>query len=189
MRSEQFEKACLYDVRWQVMRVSMLAANSKTDGWATLQGVKVNLKLLETYLKDDFHRTDNLETALRCHRIKNLLSAVMLGYGNKEDFKGHRASVQEHFNQVSKLYEGNMGALKQLKSYVTNPNNVWDWSKVEADLIRLNEDDPDTFDKLFKDLVKRTKTSIRKNGHVEYRPELIHFMKLMAMVGSGEKTH
>jgi hypothetical protein len=92
----QSDRAHVYEVGWQKLRVSTLAPNRKDGGWGTHIGVQRNLITMAKYLDGT---NDPEEVRRRQYRVLNMYNAVLLGYGDKfemaEDVRRSVAVVEE----------------------------------------------------------------------------------------------
>jgi hypothetical protein len=86
------QRLCLYDVEWQILRVSLLGK------WDTNAGSLTALRQLETYVWLDAKNTNEDVMASRLHRCINLMNTVRMSwYGsNKIDSVGDIKLIQVH---------------------------------------------------------------------------------------------
>lgn len=68
------QRLCLYDVEWQILRVSLLGK------WDVNAGALTALKQLEAYVWLDSKTTKESVMASRLHRCINLMNAVRMGW-------------------------------------------------------------------------------------------------------------
>ena len=150
----RYDRECLYNVRWQRLRMALLG------NWDTTRNVVGNLNILNDYYAETvcFDRTE------RAIRISNYLSAILLGYGSKEMFVEQAQKVRAAQRHFSSLTGG---------KYATA---AWDWNVVEQDLKTADE----AFLKsLLVNLKGRIKTSTKRTGGTQFRPELMKFVGLL----------
>lgn len=149
-----YERECLYNVRWQNIRMALLG------NWDTVPNVVGNLNILHTY----YHEKICLDRTERAIRISNYLSAILLGYGEKlmfvEQAKKVRAA-QQHFSSLK---------------HSAYASRSWDWVEVEQD---LKTADRDFLKALLLNLKDRIKTSTKRTGGTQFRPELMKFVGLL----------
>ena len=167
----RYERECLYDVEWQRIRVEMLGT------WDTLPKAKINVYVLRRYLEADGPTL--YERALRC---SNYMAAIMLGYGNREQF----AECYAFVSSAQKMFAGYAAAVNLARA---SPHSmlVWDWAKVRNDLLGAKAD----FLKACNDnLKKRIYTSTKRTGGTQHRPELMKFIGMLQneMITRGMKT-
>lgn len=176
----------LYDVGWQLLRVSLLARNNDTGGFQTLEGCEANISRLQEYLRSSstpqeaFHRT---------WRILNLLNATLLGFGQRMKGTEQEAFIIYQRDRVQRIY-------RNLKGTGISFGMVH-WDLVEKDLRELWEYDPYWFVLILEDLKRRLKSAERKNlrkleGLVSTpinleevalrRSDLMRFLSLMTLV-------
>lgn len=176
-KSFRYNKEVLYDIEWQVLRVSLLKQYNNYGGWSEESGILKNIDKLRAY----FTAADmEDEAARRCWRCMNLLAAVMLGY-KKENTKFINICKKYH-QELAKVYkESEWGAiLSRAKGH------QWDWDKVRTELADLFLNDFESFAAIEENLLSRKKTADRKNrlgiGGMQYRDELKYFMDMMLEV-------
>jgi hypothetical protein len=148
-----YERECLYDVQWQEIRVSMLGS------WTTVQNVQRNIRQLKHYVKGGLQ--DYTERHIRC---SNYMAAISLGYGNKPQWTEQKQLVteaQRHFSAGTNAPYGRA---------------FWDWDKVASDLGNASSD---FLKACHADLKKRVKTSTKRTGGTQHRPELMKFIELL----------
>lgn len=68
----RYDRECLYDVPWQLLRLQMVG------GWTMRSGISTNLERLSVYVDLGFIGKNSPE---RIWRALNCLNAVLLGYG------------------------------------------------------------------------------------------------------------
>lgn len=169
-----YRKECLYDVRWQTLRVSLQGRNNDTGGWGTMNGVEQNIRQLNRYLgasaldKDEFTRST--------WRVLNLLNAVLLGYGKKRDTT--YSAVKKYQETHSRIYAKYRYDLDKLAN--------WNWEAVAVDLELISWRDPESFIKIMEDMQRRVKSAERKNG-MDHRPELAKFLGLIEKIGRPDR--
>jgi len=73
-------KLVLYNVDWQMLRVSLLSEENDYGGWGNIDGVSKNIVKLQGYIYDV---PDNQERFNRLFRVNNLLAGVRLGYAQQ----------------------------------------------------------------------------------------------------------
>lgn len=177
-KSFRYIKEILYDIEWQVLRVSLLKQYNDYGGWSTEAGVLKNIDKLRAY----YTAADLLEdeAARRCYRCINLLAAVMLGY-SKDNTKFINI-CKKYQQELSKIYkQSEWGAIVN-----GSKGHKWDWDKVTSDLKDLYESGDSAFAAIEENLLSRKKTADRKHrlgiGGMQYRDELKYFMDLMLLV-------
>jgi len=113
-------KNTLYDVKWQVLRVSLLGK------WNDEKGVDESLEKLSTYLKEGAGPTFS-----KLWRILNLLNAVRMGYSGVGKFESDLSEkVAKYRNQISMLHV----SLKELGAVydkVTAEDIQNDWKELD----------------------------------------------------------
>lgn len=77
-------KLVLYDLEWQILRVSLLAAHNSYGGWGSLEGTRTNIKKLRDYIDAALDEQDKFN---RLYRANNLLAGVRLGYAQQSSDK------------------------------------------------------------------------------------------------------
>lgn len=167
----EFRLECLYDVDWQKLRVSLLAANNDYGGFGTIIGVKTNLGKLFTYSRSQ-HFEDE---ALRFWRVSNLLSATLMGYGKKPQFTDHYELIEAAQREYSELLASRGATFHRFEL------NKWSWRKVSNELYWLYMTDRDSFDMIWKNMIIRVQHAKRKEaaGTTIRRAELSEFMRRM----------
>ncbi len=180
----RFSKECLYDVEWQVRRVSLLKQyNANKVGFSTREGVIANIDLLRDY----FMQADlEVDAALRCYRIINLMAATMLGY-KKE---------QTDLINLCKKYHQEMATIYKARDWGQHISGAsglkWDWIKVKADLEKLWREDREMFDNIWENLQSRVGIANRKQrlgiGGMQFRNELQKFISLMVEVSGRDES-
>ena len=157
------QKDVLYDVEWQVLRVSCLKDFHPKGGWIKTEGVKDNLDRLNDYITKSGLTWQ--EYFRRSWRVLNCLNAVREGYsgqGRADDYNDKL--VTEFRDFVQKLY-------RQLKGKDYDFGE-WDWEEVKSDLIHLFEKGKIWFDRIYKNLNSRRNAS----------PSQLKFLELMDQV-------
>lgn len=152
-------RAVLYDVKWQLLRISFLAARRTDGGWSTEEGQRKNLFLLQDYLEQPCFDTD-----CRLFRVNNCLNAVVMGY-NGQKLLELIPAVQQFRNKFAPSSKYN-------DIVVTAASATWDWEKVKQDLLTVPTGGAYSF--LRTDLGKRA-----QRGSERTRPELHIFIKCM----------
>jgi hypothetical protein len=172
----------LYDVWWQKMRVSCLAAHHQAGGFTTPQGTLDNLQRLNQYLNaPEAHHPPNVtveqERALRVWRILNLLNATHMGYqGQAQGGSEQDQAVIRYRDQIQTQYDPHT---------IAPVDEQWDWNFVEADLMALWRNERYWFKAIMDDLGRRRKTTFKKReGDLSHRGELTQFLFLMEKVNS-----
>lgn len=150
----RYDRECLYEVRWQSIRMSLLGS------WDTDRNVTACLQHLHTYYNEPFC----IDRAERAERISNYLSAILLGYGNKPEFEVQRQRVRDAQRYFSTLRTGLWC------------REAWDWQQVEHD---LRTADLKFLKGLKLNLHGRIKTSTKRTGGTQFRPELMKFWGLL----------
>lgn len=170
-KSDDYQKACLYDVEWQALRVSMLDGNNSYGGWSNMYGAETNLRRLSEYCDEVKESGDLKEYSRRIWRALNLINAVLLGYGNRKEV----ADIAHYLRTKPQGYYSRMW--DKLKTNLRH--ETWDWDKVGKDLIRLRKNNKELWGAIYINLQKRVKTSIKRNGGLQHRSELEKFIELM----------
>ncbi len=156
-----YRHECLYDVEWQALRVSLLKEHRTDGGWTTIEGTANNLNALAEYrLQHNFETRDEA-----CWRSINLMNAVLLGWRNEY------SEIAKDLIIVDRTY-----VQMRLGDGLWWKGRTWDWDQVSKDLQSLDEK---TFFRIKDNLDGRVKTSIRRNGHTKFRPELMKFLELV----------
>lgn len=157
-----YSKECLYDVRWQVLRVSLLG-DSGSEQW---------VQKLQDYLS----ASDESDRAERTWRVLNLCNATLLAYGNREV-----GVLRERVTTLRDLCQVFMEMAPLL-------GRKWNWLQVQLDLMQLAREERIIFKGVQANLQKRVKTSqykARKRGELDnvsgfkHRSELEYFLQLM----------
>jgi hypothetical protein len=86
-------KQILYEVPWQVLRVSLLAQNSEQGGWGTLKGTQHNISVLRKYISQDS------SSVARVWRVLNLLAAVRMGFSGAKKTGSQKDMLVQKFQQ------------------------------------------------------------------------------------------
>lgn len=158
--------AVLYDVEWQILRCRMLSVNNDYGGWWTVEGVDRNLGLCSEYIEDAWSET---EIHVRLWRVKNLLNATLLGYGQRSD-------VKEAMRDEVTIWRD---ACEFKADVVAAANRDWDWDRVRRDVKNMSEADRKM---VRENLKKRVKTSARRNGEdakFKHRGDLETFLTII----------
>jgi hypothetical protein len=161
------QKAVLYDVRWQALRVQLLGS--------FVHPIKIhrNIDKLNAYLSEVPENSQ--EKFNRLWRILNLLNGTRMGFhgmgitGTSQD-----KILVEYRDKISKEYKNYQKAGFEFKD--------WDWDKVEKDLEKLKDKNDIIFTKIYKNLITRTKQAHRKVGTMKHRNELSTFIGLMEKI-------
>jgi len=115
-------KACLYNVQWQELRVSLLRY------WVSEQGARRNIAALEYYLS---YESSIDERATRLWRVVNLLNAVRMSYSGQ----GLRGSIQDNLVHAYRLQITAMRQQLHIDAkYVVDSDDTVraDWSRLTA---------------------------------------------------------
>src|SRR5690349_17439889 len=80
-RGGGYVRAVLYDVDWQVLRVSTLKGLQSGGGWNTPTGAKANLGVLTSYI----YTLEEADADVRRYRVHNMLNAVVMGYHGQQE--------------------------------------------------------------------------------------------------------
>ena len=176
-KSFRYNKEVLYDIEWQVLRVSLLKQYNSYGGWSTEEGILKNIDKLRAYYTAA--ETED-EAARRCWRCMNLLAATMLGY--KKDNTKFINICKRYHQELAKIYKHSEWA-----SIISGAKgHEWDWDKVADDLKGLYESGDSAFAAIEENLLSRKKTADRKHrlgiGGMQFRDELKYFMDLMLLV-------
>lgn len=167
------QKACLYDVEWQSLRVSLLSQNRKDSGFGSIEGTTANLDTLLKYLQST---SNDKETLYRSWRILNLLNATRMGFSGT----GLKGSQQDQL--VVDFRERFISSLFTSLKHIGFSS--WDWEKVEKDLINLYTSKREVFNSILKNLSMRKKNAQKRKAF--NRPELLKFLGLMYSVQNKE---
>jgi hypothetical protein len=124
----------------------MLSANNDYGGWWSYEGVVTNIKTCSDYIDevDGFYD-------VRSWRVKNLLNATLLGYGN-------RADVDLQWREIVR---GFRDRINFDSAFVKEADETWDWEEVWQDVRRMSDADRKM---VLDNLKKRVKTSAKRNG-------------------------
>ena len=156
---------CLYDVEWQVLRVSLLGKSGTVEWEGTL-----------------WHYMGEMPSAQRVYRVLNLCNATLLAYGNKPGLDHERVVVKrlQEWCQAHGPYDE-----------VLAWEQPWSWHKVLRDLYELYDNDIKAFWAVRLNLARRVKTAqykARQRGDkdnesgLKHRPYLDQFLQLMDQV-------
>ena len=163
------QKAVLYDVNWQVLRVNTLGQNNDSGGWNSAEGANVNITKLRHYI---IATKDKQEYYYRLWRVLNMLNAVRMGYsGTKQTDTEQDVLVRQFRDIISKRYHELTDDGFEFKE--------WDWDKVADDLKELYLTSQDDFNKVYKNLVGRKSHTEKLRGTLSFRPDLVKFLGLM----------
>ena len=166
------QKAVLYDVEWQTLRVNTLTQNNEYGGWNTVEGVKENVNKLSTYI---LNTRDKQEYFYRLWRVLNMLNAVRMGYSGTKQVDTTQDNLVKAFrDDVSQEYHKRVDDGMQFDS--------WDWELVAKNLTMLKQKSPEDFNKIYKNLTGRRNTTEKNRGTLSFRPELVKFIELMDAV-------
>lgn len=158
--------AVLYDVEWQILRCRMLSVNNDYGGWWTVYGVEKNLSLCGEYIDEAWTQ---VETQIRLWRVKNLLNATLLGYGQ-------RADVTDAMRDEVIIWRD---ACSFDSAMVVKANNSWDWEAVRREVTDMSISDRKM---VLDNLRKRVKTSAKRNGEenkFKFRNDLERFVNML----------
>lgn len=155
-------RAVLYEVEWQVLRVSMLAENSSKGGWTTTAGVADNLVKLDKYLNKASWGS-RAEYDRRLYRIRNALTAVAMGQRGQDAAQELRQLVEQVRDTLPRYIE------------VTVPPDHW--TEVYYGLYKLARYEVDKFNMVRRDLQRRARGIPESR-----RPELFAFLQMMEEV-------
>ena len=143
----------VYDVQWQVMRISLL-------GTWTNEMAKGAIEVLQ-YYRTGPCANDRPE---RIWRILNLCNAVLLRIGRTTPIsKPWIISARDEFSSLHAVFH-------------INDRRQWSWVKVQNDLRHIS--DKSIVD-IQRNLAQRVATAFRRVGGLSYRPELNHFLQLL----------
>lgn len=159
-RSMQFTKECLYDMEWQMLRMSCLGHWNEQDLEKTLTKLDVYMAQCSGGVR--------LEYYIRNWRCLNLLNAVKLAWGS-------RAPLNKQFLQVSA--DACSSFHNAPGNWMYRPEVKWDWDKVQVD-IRSKTYSVEALTKLKMNLMKRYVKMTERNTH-GWRPELEKFMDML----------
>jgi hypothetical protein len=164
-----YAKECLYDIDWQILRVDMLAQNNSYGGWEDRYGCERNVARCLAYLKDGF----GYDEAERFHRVLNLMSAVLLGYGKRPEVKTNAERVRATRETLVVLRD-------ERKLFLGGIGVHWDWEYQARRIAALKDaGDGSLIELVKKNLEGRVKTSTRRTGGTQHRPELVKFLELL----------
>lgn len=156
---EEYHKQVLYDPEWQRIRLECLGH------WAYRDGVEMNLGDLHIYARKALtpRVEETPEYRRRVWRILNLLNAVLLG-----THCGDRQAVTEARDRYTQIHDR-----------LPLIHEPWDWSVVQVGLQALSP----SYLKSLRDNLKRRVATAKRRGHnpETTRPELMHFMSLLAL--------
>lgn len=161
-QTQNFDKASCYDLQWQRLRLSLKGR------FGDLEGLTDVMCVLDAYVSS-VHCSD---TPIRYKRVMNLLAATMLGYGNKPMFSKHKQVLQLYHACLSKWFNQNYKA-----EYEKLALQEWDWDAIEDQLACCS--DWPFLVHLQQDLRVRKNTSLRRNGHMKHRQDLVTFMAML----------
>lgn len=160
------QRSVLYDVRWQLLRVSLLGK------FVSKEGVLENLQKLDRYVKDS---PTEQEEFYRLYRTINLLNGTVMG------FSGMGLYDTFMHKQILEFRKGLQENYKKLQSQGLKYEK-WDWDKVEKELRELYSKHRDSFDGVYKNLNQRRMISSKIKDISKTRAELLHFLDLMDKV-------
>jgi hypothetical protein len=160
------KRECLYDVKWQELRVSLLGK------FRSIEGVKQNIERLKAYIgKGELFDETRL---MREWRALNLCNAVRMSYGGQEVDKEVDRLLTEFRDQVQDAYNTHKTIFKFPKE--------WNWRLTEGELVTCKLERPESFKAVRRDLIKRADTTLLKRGDLKHRPELVKFLELVDKV-------
>lgn len=173
----RLDLAIVYNVEWQLIRISMLAKFS-TDGhtFGTLAGIQKNYDRCMTYIEDAakvFDRNTQpaefeYEEFIRTYRVSNLWQATLLStIAGKE--REELSSVAKEFQRKLSVY---VDAGWKLESF--------DWTTVEEDLATAHRQGKySQLKNLRANLQGRMQKGINRTGGTQSRVELHKFVALL----------
>ncbi len=149
----------MYDLDWQLLRMEM-----KGD-FASVEGVSRNVVRMENYLNNYYlSGCGNVKKK----RIINLLSAVLLGYGNKPQFADAKKAVKAYLTEKQRSFD---------KQRYDDGKKYFSWSNVSISLQQC-----DNFIKLaalHADLMHRVDTANKRRSKMENRQDLETFINML----------
>jgi len=168
-------KLVLYDVDWQMLRVSLLSEENNYGGWGNIDGVKKNISKLINY--QDSSPNDQ-ELFNRLFRINNLLAGVRLGYAQQSSamFTSSEESIT-----VDKYRVTVAAAIERMKKkgFEVQPDKE---SKVIEDIKKPDTDITESYTSQLKHVWVNLydRFARHKDKAFETRKELIWFLNLLA---------
>jgi hypothetical protein len=175
---ENYLRASIYDVEWQILRVSLLARNNDWGGFGNVWGCTTNFQLLRKYV---LGTTNLFERYLRYNRVANLLSATLYGYGSRPKL----AECAKMVRTELEAYQSGMSSTHAMEAKRQILTMDWDWKKVEEDLktLYLSGYDGETkWLQIWDSLKERVRISNKKPAKMLHRPELNRFIELMKTI-------
>jgi hypothetical protein len=148
----------LYNVEWQVLRLSCLASIEEFGGWSTDVGVESNLKKLTKYLDNSENPIDR---EVRCFRVNTSMKAVVQSY------KMNMKTVPENKDLLATVVEWrdkNVHKDTWTHSGVCSVGYKWTWAAVTQDLKKLHKSDPKMFEQLYENIHKRFQRTQYERG-------------------------
>lgn len=155
----QYERECVYNVRWQMLRAKMLGT------WTTPENVRINIYYCQAYYEVG---SDKYERAFRC---ANYMAAISLGYGNKPEFAEQKRLVTE----AHRVFAAEIHKYRAFH----DPSTQWNWDLVEQDLKFVGT--LEELQALKANLDRRLYTSKKRTGGTQHRPELVKFYSLLTL--------
>lgn len=169
-----FEKECLYDIEWQVLRVGILSQNNDETNFTSVLRAEKAIARLTAYIERA--ETDR-DKSLRLHRVSNHYAAVM--FALKSD------KTKTDIYEMVRVEQKRISDLRWSKEYrnaflFCKKQIGWCWKHVKRDIENLNTA---SLVLIRKDMEKRIQTANRKErlgiGGMKYRPELRVFTQLL----------
>jgi len=168
-------KLVLYDLEWQILRVSLLAAHNKYGGWGSLEGARTNIKKLKDYIDAAL---DEQDTFNRLYRANNLLAGVRLGYAQQSHERFQNSQESHVVSIYQQLVSNKLHDMKD-KGFKPVPPAE---GKLEAALTMPDTDENLSYTKAIKDVWHDlyNRYDRHKDKAHRTREELIWFLNLIA---------
>jgi hypothetical protein len=174
-------RECTYDVKWQVMRMHLMPK------FETAEGTNEAILELLAYIGK---AADDYWKFVRVWRVQNLLSSVKarLDQLNKTGFKEHiqvrkalkglELEYQRYLNKRPWVRGGGRIDYSRTPQSKYSPFKKWNWDKVRADLVSLQQKDPETFAKLYRLMNDKLVEANRRRVALDL-PEMYKFVTLI----------
>ena len=152
----------VYDTNWQVIRISLLGNFTDLE-------VYKNITILKDYIDTSNNKNDELT---RIWRVINLLNAVRMGInGTKRVDSYCDKAIKQFRNELQARYKVLLSEGAVLLKL--------DWRETENQLKDLYNKNILVFNKIFKSLSNRKKSTMKKVGTLSNRNELIRYINIM----------